>query len=381
MIWEILKNMLSSGLSMKRWNNFPRIENISTLDNLWYTLHIALFLAQIEEKNWNKINKEFIIKKTIFDSFKNLILSDINSWTKNYIEKNDKEIFLKLSSKSIKYLLSFDAPEYIKKDILDTLNNKTFKKELLIIKWAKKIAWLHEANINAKIYTEIYTPILTEINNSLDEIIKNLPSLKILLDNKDSVLYLLNIRRLSHCMRWNQKNRLFPISVMSHLAFITFITYIITMIENQNNKNLNMENMLFRALYHDIPEAITWDIITPTKKAVPWFLEILEKVENDMMNDVLFCHIDNDYKNFIKEFMLNPFIWENWKYVKYADILSALFEAKIEVNNWSKNFEVIYRKIKKIVNTFDVPSVNYILKQVLDSFDEKENDDIYLENY
>jgi hypothetical protein len=43
--------MLTRGLSMKRWNNFPRIEDVSLLDNIGYTLHTALFLAYLEESS------------------------------------------------------------------------------------------------------------------------------------------------------------------------------------------------------------------------------------------------------------------------------------------------------------------------------------------
>gem|GEM_PF-6972319 len=34
MIGMIVKNMLTRGLSMKRWNNYPRIEDMSLLDNV-----------------------------------------------------------------------------------------------------------------------------------------------------------------------------------------------------------------------------------------------------------------------------------------------------------------------------------------------------------
>lgn len=43
--------MLSSWTSIKRWNNFLRIEDLSHLDNVGFVLHIALFLAYLEKKN------------------------------------------------------------------------------------------------------------------------------------------------------------------------------------------------------------------------------------------------------------------------------------------------------------------------------------------
>ena len=133
MIGMILKNMLSRGLSMKRWNNYPRIEDMCLLDNVGYTLHIAQFLAYLEEQKGYPVNREFLIKRIIFGSLKNLILSDINSGTKTYILKNNPEIFSALEKKALNYVLSLPAPEYIKKDMKDVMENDSFQTEILII--------------------------------------------------------------------------------------------------------------------------------------------------------------------------------------------------------------------------------------------------------
>lgn len=365
---------------MKRWNNYPRIEDVSLLDNAWYTLHIALFLAYLEEKNGNYVDREFLMKRIIFNCFKSLILSDINSGTKTYILKNDSDIFLKIENKAINYILSLEGPDYIKQDMKDVLYNDSKTLELDIIQASKRFAGYKECQVNQKVFSDMYEVPLKQIQIWFQEDMKKLASIQELLKNDNYEKYLTHIRRLSHCMRWNQQKRIFPISVMSHLLIITFITYILTMIENHHGKTYPMLDMMLRAIYHDIPEAITGDIITPTKRAVPWFSELLETVEIDMMNDYLFYYIPADYKNEVYPLMLHPFEWENGKLVKYADIISSLLEAKIEVNYGSVHYVEIYRNIKKKVNTFDTKSVEYILKHGLDSFDEKA-DDILLEKF
>lgn len=362
---------------MVRWNNFPRIEDVSHLDNVWFVLHVALFLSFIEEENWTKIDKEFIIKRILFNSFPSLILSDINSWTKEYIIKNNKDVFNELENKAMDFLLSIDCFEYIKNDIKDTFSDNDKELELSIIYAAKKYAWYKECLVNSKVFSDMYWIPLNTINSQLENLRKDLHSLDILLSNDNYIKYLSHIRRLSHSMRWNQQKRIFPISVMSHLVIITFLSYVIWKIENSNWANFDVLNLMLRGLYHDIPEAMTWDIITPTKKAIDWFEEVLEKVELDMMNDYFFHYISNNYKMEVSNFMLKPFEWNEWRVVKYADILCALFESKIEVNYWSENFKDIYRNIKTRVNLFDSLSVDYILKYWLDSFDTI-NDDIIL---
>lgn len=381
MIWAILKLMLTRGLSINRWNNFPRIENVSLLDNLWNSIHIWLFLAYLEEKNWNKVDKEFLLKRFIFSSFKTLVLSDINSWTREAILEIDKEIFLNLEKKAQNFLLSLSGPESIKEDIRNVLEDNSKTLELNILKASKKYAWYIECKINQKVYDDMYDVPMLEIQKSLKKYEEILPSFKELMNNKDYQRYISHLRRLSHSMRWNQQSRIFPISVMSHLVIITFLSYVIWKMENDKWSNLDILELMLRWVYHDIPEAITWDVIAPTKRAVVWFAQALEKVEIKMMDEYLFSCVDNDYKQQVYDYMLNPFWGEIWRLVKYADILSSLFESKVEVNHWSQNFIDVYRWIKQKVNTFDIYSVNYILKHWIDNFDDKSTDDIFLERF
>ena len=359
---------------MKRWNNFPRIEDVSHLDNVWFVMHVALFLAYLEEKDGHKIDREFLLKRIIFNSFSGLILSDISSWTRDYILKIDDKVFNTIERKAYDFILSHDAPEFLKEDIKNTLDDDTKALEISIIEAAKKYAGYIECRVNEKVFWDIYEVPLNQIMLSFDEKRKELKSLDTLLNNDNYKKYLTHIRRLSHSMRWNQNKRIFPISVMSHLVLITFISYVIWKIENDAWANYNIEELMLRSVYHDIPEAITWDIITPTKKAVEWFEEVLEQVEIKMMDDYIFSYVDPEYKEQVFDYMLKPFDGELWKVAKHADILSALFEAKVEKNFWGKIFWEIYRNIKKRVNNYWTKSVDYLLKNAIDSFDEKLSD-------
>ncbi len=370
MLWKTLNLILTRWTSIKRWNNFPRIEDISHMDNIWFVIHVALFLVHLEEENWEKIDELFIIKRIIFDSFSSLILSDIISGTKDYIKQIDKQLFQKLTDKVFNYMFQFEAPTYIKLDIKKTISDTTKTKEMQIIKAAKKYAWFVEWSINSRVFSNVYDVVILEIEDYLAKARKELKSLDILLANENYKKYLSHIRRLSHIKRWNQAIRKYDTSVISHLVFTAFLAYIITSIENNEGGNYDMLDIMKRALYHDIAEAITGDIIAPTKKAVIWFEELLEKVEITMLDDYLFHYVWKEYKAKIWNYILYPWKWEEWKITKYADNLSALFEATEEVNSQNQLFNEIYRKIKKKLNNIEIPSINYILKYVLDSFNE-----------
>ena len=368
MIWTLLKLMFSKWLSIKRWNNFPRVEDITPLDNAGFVIHIALFMAHLEEEKGHKVDKEFIIKKIIFDLFKSLILSDINSWTRDYLLKVDPKVMWELDKKVEDYLYSFEGGEFIKQDMKNIFweKNKNLEKDIIFA--AKKFAGHQECAVNARVFSYAYDVALEEINNYFDENKNKLYSLNQILNNEKYRTYLSHIRRLSHAMRWAWKKRNYDISVMSHLVIVTFISYVLGNIENNNWKKFDIYELMIKSAYHDIPEAITWDIITPIKNATTWFREALEKVEKKMMDDYFFLYVPKKYKKEMWEYMLDPFSDPHWELAKHADIISALLEARIERDNWNSEFTEIYREIKSRVNDFETDSSNYILKWVLLSF-------------
>jgi len=170
---------------------------------------------------------------------------------------------------------------------------------------------------------------------------------------------------------------------MSHLVIASFITYILSSGEK------NEFEAIKRALYHDIPEAITWDIITPTKNLIrkcasskKVWENILDKMEEKMLKEQLFDNLDNEefskYYEEIKEYMLNPFNEnkEEWNIAKIADLFSALLEAEIEVKEiWNQTFKkpsdsiknAITKKLKQS-NLENHPKINFLLKEWIDKF-------------
>ena len=375
MVGNTLRLMLTRGLSIIRWNNFPRVVDIKQMDNVGATLHAALFLAyQQEQKTGESIDTLYLMKKIIFTSLADLILSDINSGTKWYIKKLDEDIFDKLYEQAYWYFLSWEAPKILKQDFKETLHEKWKTREDQIFMAAKKYLWFVEASTNARVFPEIYEVPLNEIKSELISLSDDLESLKELMRNTGQEKYLAHIFRLSYSMRWNQYQRNTPISVMSHKVVVAYISYVIGMIGNEKWEDNDIKEMLMRAVYHDVPEVITGDIITPTKKAVPGFVELLEKVEETMMDDYLFGYITPEYKEFLTPYILRPFDDELWKKVKYADIFSALIEAKIEDRAGNYLFHEKYQTILAHISRISHPWVEFLLKEILFHFDNVQDD-------
>jgi putative hydrolase of HD superfamily len=188
-------------------------------------------------------------------------------------------------------------------------------------------------------------------------------------EHSENEKFLLAIRRLQSSFRWNRMRRQYPVSVMSHLFFVFFLSYAIGNVEGKNVDEVT--DMMKTALYHDIPEAITGDIITPTKKSVPGFEELIAEVEVEMLDEYLLDFMrGHGFLEDLRKRMLEPWSCENGKLIKMADVFSALFEAKIEAPV-SYEFAEVYRRVRHDLHKrFESPSVGYLFRNGVDPFEE-----------
>ena len=374
MVWNILRLLFTRGLSISRWNNFPRAVEITHLDNVGFVLHVALFLAYLEKENGEEVDMLYLMKKIIFTSFRDLVLSDINSGTKEYIRKLDPDIFGKLHKKSFDFLLDFPAEQYLKQDISEVVFDDSDRIENKLFRAAKKYVGYTEALSNSAVFPFMYEVPLSDLKGDIELRRGKIKSLDTLMKNENYQKYLSHVNRLSFSMRWNHLKRGFPVSVMSHLVIVALLSYIIGMVENENGWDYDIEKMMMKAMYHDVPEVITWDIITPTKQAVDGFVMVLEKVEQQMLDDYLFSYLPDDYVEFISSYMLHPFSDQLWTTVKHADVLSALLEARLEAAHGNSDFNEVSENLLKKAYSFESTGVDYIIKEMLLGFTKDEND-------
>ena len=347
------------------------------MDNVGATLHTALFIAYLQQQEaWVEIDTLYLMKKILFSSFADLILSDINSGTKGYIKKLDNKIFDELYGNAYSYFLNLEAPEILKNDLQKVLQETEKETEDMMFLAAKKYVGYFECKMNQKVFSEMYEVPFWELQKEITQLSWKIPWLKILLNNPNYEKYLAHIYRLSFSMRWNQYQRTSPISVMSHKVIVVYLSYIIATIWNEYGEKNDIQQMMLRAIYHDVPEVITGDIITPTKKAVPGFEWLLEEVEKTMMDDYLFEYISDEYQTYLEPYILNPFDGDLGKKTKYADVFSALIEAKIEARAGNHFFHEKYQAILAHISKIRHPGVEFLLKEILFHFDSISDDTI-----
>jgi putative hydrolases of HD superfamily len=347
-----LIDLLLSGLSIYRWNNFPRVRNITALDHLGFIAHIALLLAHIlEEEGKEKYDISLLLKKILFSGFFTFFYSDISADVKDRLREKSKEKYEELEHGVYDKLQSLPLSVEIHEDIL-LIQKKT--KEDILINFAKNWASYQEVESNAIVYPDAYAKLLEslELRFKKEEFLPFLEYLPINTSKKNPLEnYLLVIHRLASSFRWNRSVRKYPVSVLSHTFIISFLTYLRG--RSDHLEETLLTDMVITALFHDIPEAITGDIITPTKKSIPWLIALIEEVEQDMVDEYLLSYLEGySFSSMYKQKMLAPWDEKFGKYVKQADIYSALHEARIEAP-YSESFRIVYEEMKKKVEEFE----------------------------
>ncbi len=344
MLWWLIR-LLFNWITIERRNNYPRIEKFVETEHLSLLLHyitVLYYLVDFKKVNLLKIYI-FIFWKAYFT----FIYSDITSYVKNEIKNRNLKIYKKLEFLVYKFLYSFQLPNDIKEDIRRVYKTKFLNdSEERLLKLAKFLTVKKEIEINGKMYFNVYRATINNINNQLNRLAGfSIDSKKVSFINS----YIDQVKRLKFSYRWNRLKKIYKISVLSHLYIVFGISYLLWKFKKLTD--IQLLEVLLRSIFHDIPEALTGDIVAPTKKAVDWLEDLINNIEKDLVDEKLLGIFSDDLKKEIWEYMLRPFDGRLWKLVKISDLLSAMWEAKLEPEFY---FQDVYRQLKrKLLNKND----------------------------
>lgn len=131
-----------------------------------------------------------------------------------------------------------------------------------------------------------------------------LEGLQDFLNKGKSYKLIIELERLRFQERWNQTPRVPKTSVLGHSFFVAMITLLIS--KSLNFPEYRQYNNFF-ALFHDLPEAVTRDIISPVKRATGYFPEAIKQIEDLVMGENLFPLMDCFYIPEVMHYLADEF--------------------------------------------------------------------------
>lgn len=381
---KIIEYIFSSA-SIQRWNDYPRMVDLVELDKQAHKFIIAYFIAKLE----NDINFTHLIEAGIFEFLRRVVVTDIRPDVfRKALQQKSKEINTWVVGKLKSSIENIENGNFLQK-FEEFLNDPNmYKKERFILKAASYLSTKWEFSIVYQ--TSQFLSDIEEVKKAVDAEIEDYYELigvrKIALNKKLAKIVDLS-GRLRFQKRWAQTPRIPETSVLGHMLTVALFSYFYSLEVKACDKRL--QNNFFTALFHDLPEALTRDIISPVKYSVDELSEIIAeyevaKIEDDILPNIPiniqeeFSYILGISKGIKEEFAnkvkidgnitevndINKYNLDKYEAIdglalKQCDKLSAFVEASLSISHGIKSKELISGKKEILKGLKEINGVNF----------------------
>jgi putative hydrolase of HD superfamily len=396
MINSKIIDSIFSAASIQRWNDYPRMVDLVELDKQAHKFIIAYFIAKLEKD----INYTHLIEAGIFEFLRRVVVTDIRPDVfRKALQQKGPQINEWVISKLESSLKDIDDGNFLNKFKQYLSDETMYKKERFILKASSYLSTKWEFGIVYQ--TSQFLNDIDDVKKSVDEEIEDYYELigvrKLDLNKKLAKIIDLS-GRLRFQKRWAQTPRIPETSVLGHMLTVAIFSYFYSIDVNACNKRL--QNNFFTSLFHDLPEALTRDIISPVKYSVDELSDLIAQFEIEKMKDDILPNVPNEIKDEFayllglydntKDEFLDKVIIDNKitvlndgvsqynedKYdaidglaLKQCDKLSAFVEASISISHGIKSKELVNGK-KQILNS--LKNINGIdFKEIAQNIDNE----------
>lgn len=298
--------VLYEAAHIQRWNDHIRPQGFTELDKQAHKMIILYVLARYEEQDHGiKLNWQALVEGGIFEFLHRIILTDIkppvfhelmrvhgdklNAWVYKELERKVPDIDPQFLARMKKY---FDSDVYAKeKKLLKAAH-------YLATEWEFRIVY----HLNQGIYDVEATKVA--IANEIEEHYDLAGVQKISLGGKTRKFVDL-VGQLRFQKRWAQSPRVPETSVMGHVIIVAILAYFCALRLNACPKRA--VNDFLCGLFHDLPEVLTRDIISPIKRSVPGLDELIKEIEKRQIEEKILPLLPGEWHKEILYFAENEF--------------------------------------------------------------------------
>ncbi|MHB8111574.1 MAG: HD domain-containing protein [Syntrophorhabdaceae bacterium] len=297
---------LFSAAAMQRWNDKIRPVELKELDKQAHKMTIAYFLGKFEEStegfNWLEV-----IEGGLFEFLERLVITDLKPQIFNRI-KEDKNKYRELTKWVYKKLepviapLGTDFVERFKHYFSD--NGNTINKR--IINAAHFYATRWEFDIIERANPTGYE--IPEIKGYLQERQErhyDLAGIQQLALYQQYRNFLDLCGQLRFQYRWSHLNMIPRTSVLGHMLLVAILSYLFSLDIGACPKRCF--NNYFTGLFHDLPEVLTRDIISPVKRSIEGLDSLIKAYEKEQMDKEVFNLIPPEWHKEVRTFTEEEF--------------------------------------------------------------------------
>lgn len=351
---KLLERIFTSA-SIRRWNDKAVPLDFVELDKQAHKVILAYIFAKYEENEGRSINYTKLIRQFLFEFFERIVLTDIKPPVFHKLKSaHGKELAAFVAQSLANELQGFDFFHSMQSYLAaknDDLETKILQAaHFYASKWEFDIIY----HFNPKLYDiENIKAIIDSQTEGFYDLI-GMKNLYLYQDIKELVGMFAELRFQK---RWSQTPRIPQTSVLGHMLMVAICAYLLSV--NLNVCEKMQINHFFGGLFHDLPEVLTRDIISPIKRSVKGLdsfikgiekeemeAKILSKLPHFIRNDLIYWTEDefaNRYKEHNKvvfasdinqlliQFNHDKYMPVCGELLKFCDKLTAFLEARISI--------------------------------------------------
>ena len=303
------------GFSIERWNDLIRPFELVEMDKAAEKMVVAYIIGKYEEQRGGNIDWEWMIYASLFDLLRKIALCDIKSPVQRLIRDSYPEEFLKLNEWVLEQYKDLIEDKnifarftlYIGKMSGTIPCSSAQEQTVRVFRAAHKYSTMRELDMISMVNEiERLEQIRREVNADLQSFL-DLRGLQLLITRQKPFDFLMRIEQLRFQTRWNQTPRVPHTSVLGHCFFVAILTLLFEHEAKIKMCPRRMFNNYFSALFHDLPEAVTRDIISPVKQATHGLPLIVKSIEDQIVAKELVPLMEDFYRDEILYFTSDEF--------------------------------------------------------------------------
>ncbi|NTU43188.1 MAG: HD domain-containing protein [Nitrospirales bacterium] len=297
---------LFDAANMQRWNDKIRPVDLRELDKQAHKMVIAYVIGKFEEEqpgfSWTEI-----IEGGLFEFLQRLVITDLKPQV-FYRIKEDREKYNQLNQFVFDKLAPFISPlgeelcsrfrEHFSTDTED-INARILKAaHFYATKWEFDI--IERANPGGYEIHEIKRDLQSRQEKYYD--LKGMQQLALYSRFRNMVDL---CGQLRFQLRWSHIHRVPKTSVLGHMLIVALLSYLFSLEIGAAEKRCI--NNYFTGLFHDLPEVLTRDIISPVKRSVEGLEELIKEYEKEQMEREVYALLPSDWHQEMRMFTENEF--------------------------------------------------------------------------
>lgn len=294
-----LAEKVFEGFSVFRWNDRIRPMEFIELDRHALKAALTFFLGKEAEAAGQTIDWRKIVEGNIFGLLSKISTSDIQSNVSSQLKRSDARIkLIEFINNDYQGIL----PKEIHERFWDYLSVEpvTYEKDSIeskILYFAHKYTTKREFDIIKRFNPD--STDLHEIEQQMQNVLgpyQELEGVKELMCNSgNNFMLLIMIENLRSQIRWSQTPRIPQTSVLGHCMYTAVLTYFASV--ETSACSTRIVNNFYTALFHDLPESLTRDIISPVKNISSTISGEIKQIEIRMCEDKILSKINSKWRD------------------------------------------------------------------------------------